>query len=104
MWLQIFKRDQVGDRTDAVDIALMITDGVPTRRISDTQTQADMLRNMGVKVFGLGVTKRVDLDQLTKWTDKLWHIPTFQNLPSVRQAVEDAMCAAQKRQLLFSIT
>ena len=56
--------DQVGNRPDAKDIAIVITDGIPNERIDDTIPSADRLKAQGVTIVTVGVTDLIDENEL----------------------------------------
>ncbi len=58
--------EQRGNRLEAKDIAIVITDGIPNERIRDTIPAADRLKasGQGVTIVSVGVTNQIDENQL----------------------------------------
>ena len=54
----------VGNRPDAKDIAIVITDGIPNERVYDTIPAADRLKAQSVTIVAVGVTDLIDEDEL----------------------------------------
>ena len=60
---QLVFNEQNGDRPNAANIAVLVTDGNENRGF-DAQTEAANLRNSGVTIFTVGITPPVDVEQL----------------------------------------
>ena len=60
---EIFK-SQRGDRINAPNIIILITDGIPNERIDDTTPQAVLLKKTGAYLLIVGVTDAVDDNRL----------------------------------------
>ena len=56
--------NNVGNRPEAKDIAIVITDGIPNERVYDTIPAADRLKAQGVTIVAVGVTDLIDEDEL----------------------------------------
>ena len=56
--------DDVGNRPEATDIAIVITDGIPNDRVPDTIPAADRLKAEGVTIVTVGVTDLIDEAEL----------------------------------------
>jgi len=54
---------QPGDRSNAANIAILITDGVPNERIPDTQPESNLLKSIST-IVAVGITDNVDEDLL----------------------------------------
>lgn len=54
----------VGNRPDAKDIAVVITDGIPNERVFDTIPAADRLKTQDVTIVAVGVTDLIDENEL----------------------------------------
>jgi len=48
-----------GDRPDVANVAILITDGIPTREVDQLPGEVRRLKNSGVKIVGVGVTAAV---------------------------------------------
>lgn len=53
-----------GNRASAPDLAIVITDGVPTLGTDRTDSEAQTLKAAGVEVIAVGITNNVDSDTL----------------------------------------
>lgn len=60
---QVFGR--AGDRPNAPNLAILLTDGVPNEREADTRPQADLLKTIA-KILVVGVTNKID-EQLLRY-------------------------------------
>ena len=49
-----------GDRPDVPNIAIVVTDGVPTLEMNRTQPEADRVKNAGIFIMGVGITNQID--------------------------------------------
>ncbi|OAF70849.1 hypothetical protein A3Q56_01412 [Intoshia linei] len=49
-----------GDRSEADNYLIIITDGVPTKEVEKIQPQLDKLLADGVKIYSIGVTEKID--------------------------------------------
>ena len=56
--------NDVGNRPEAKDIAIVITDGIPNERVGDTIPAADRLKAQGVTIVAVGVTDLIDENEL----------------------------------------
>ena len=48
-----------GDRTDNTNVAILITDGNPTRDVNQLPDEVRLIRSLGIRILGVGVTDRV---------------------------------------------
>jgi len=56
--------NQRGDRSNAPNIVILITDGIPNERITDTQPEANLMKQTGAQLVTVGITDAVDADLL----------------------------------------
>ena len=52
------------DRSDAQNILIVITDGVPTIRPENTIPEADTTKRNNIDIFAVGITRFIDEDTL----------------------------------------
>lgn len=96
---QIFCDGCTGNRPDVRNVAIVITDGLPTRNIDLTIPEGQRLQGVAT-VFSLGVTDSVDPDTLrgiatgdvenTNW----FRTPDFKGLEAVLESLLQVACAA----------
>jgi len=55
---------QAGDRPNVPNVALLITDGIPNERESDTVPQANNVKSRDIEIVVVGITDQIDLDML----------------------------------------
>jgi len=48
-----------GDRPNIRDVAIFITDGVPTREVQQLPAEVERIKDRGIRIIGIGVTDRV---------------------------------------------
>jgi len=48
-----------GDRPDVQDVAILITDGEPTREVDRLPGEVAAIKRRGIRIVGVGVTNRV---------------------------------------------
>lgn len=75
-----------GDRPEATNIAILITDGKPTEREADTVPEANDLKDRGVVIIAIGVTQNVDIDQLKEIAtreDEVYEVNDFADLDAL---------------------
>ena len=48
-----------GDRADVPNVAILITDGEPTREVDQLDEEVARIKNSGVRIVGVGVTNAV---------------------------------------------
>ena len=83
-----------GDRPDAADIAIVITDG---RSSSDPIPSADAARNAGIHIIAIGIGDDVDSDELEGIANKpsednVFTIDGFDQLDGLEEKVYTAIC------------
>ena len=59
---------QTGDRPDATNMAVVITDGIPTRNQAETLPEATNLQNSNVKTIAVGITNFIDVNTLESFS------------------------------------
>ena len=55
---EIFKTAN-GDRSDVPNAIVLITDGNPTREVDRLDDEVRLIKSLGIKIFGVGVTNEV---------------------------------------------
>ena len=55
---------QRGDRGNAPNIIILLTDGIPNERVGESQGEANLVKQTGAQVITIGVTDAVDPDLL----------------------------------------
>jgi len=60
MRTEIFNVDN-GDRKDVRNVAILITDGVPTLEVELLYDEVERIKDSGVRIIGVGVTDEVRL-------------------------------------------
>jgi len=48
-----------GDRSDVPNVAILITDGVPTREVAELPDEVRRIKNSGIRIVTVGVTNKV---------------------------------------------
>ena len=48
-----------GDRSDVPNVAILITDGVPTREVDELPDEVLRIKNSGIRIVTVGVTNQV---------------------------------------------
>ena len=88
-----------GDRPGARNIAIVITDGVSIIEPEQTVPEAEKAQQQGVKVYSIGVTDKVDVNEVRDISspphelNKNYFLATdFSNLDEIVQAIFDATC------------
>merc|ERR1712004_385604 len=88
-----------GDRSDADNIAIILTDGVPNLDIEQTVPDAEALQAAGVTVYAIGVTEAIDeytLKSLSSQPQVLnenyFTASDFTALSGVENAIQSAAC------------
>ena len=56
----------VDRRSDAAQIVILLTDGKPNSRVGDTEPEARRVKDLGIRVVAIGVTKSIDEPQLRR--------------------------------------
>jgi len=58
MRLEIFNRAN-GDRPDVPNVAVLITDRVPTREVDGLEHEVTRIKNDSIRIVGVGITNAV---------------------------------------------
>jgi len=58
MRTEIFNRAN-GDRPDVKDVAILITDGEPTREVDRLPGEVAAIKRRSIRIIGVGVTNKV---------------------------------------------
>jgi len=92
---QLFNADN-GDRADAPNVMIIITDGYPTREVSETLPQAYQTVNEGTTIFTIGIGPQIDMQQLfmiaSNITGHSWTVGDYGHLSDEIYAVLGATC------------
>ena len=48
-----------GDRPDIPNVAILITDGIPTREVPELPAEVKRIKDLGIRIVGVGVTNEV---------------------------------------------
>ncbi|XP_021375374.1 cartilage matrix protein-like [Mizuhopecten yessoensis] len=85
-----------GDRPDAENIAIIVTDGVSNVNSRNTIPEAEMMRNSGIKIYAIGVGL-VETQELTEIASKpiedhLFLADDFSGLNNLHDQVLDSFC------------
>ncbi len=86
---------QRGDRNNVPNLVILITDGVPNDRISDTQPQANLVKQTGAQVVTVGITDAVDVDllrALASAPSDYIASPSFADLSNIVRTLVGASC------------
>lgn len=92
---QIFQVSN-GDRSTVRNLAVVITDGIPTVREGDTIPEAVALKDTGARVVGIGVTLNVDYDQLREVASSsgdVYQLSDFTALDGVLEDIAGIACS-----------
>lgn len=88
-----------GDRSNAQNIVIVITDGIPNLDVDLTIDDAETLRALGTTVFVLGITDAIDENMLQQMSSQpqilnqnYFTVADFTALGSVEVAIQDAAC------------
>jgi len=87
-----------GDRSDAENIVIILTDGLPNLDISRTIPDVRALQARA-KVFAVGVTDLINNEMLSDLSSppgvlnkNYYHVPDFESLSAVAEAIQDQTC------------
>ena len=90
---QMFTRD-AGDRDDAKDYVIILTDGVSADS-NFTQTEAAMLKQLGIEIIAIGIGEGVNNQEVTGMASDGNHaftVSDFSVLPTIREEIKKAAC------------
>lgn len=59
---------EFGDRPNANNVLILMTDGIPTREVDGLMPEVERIKAMGVTIIAVGVTKEVYCFHITKYT------------------------------------
>lgn len=59
MRLEVFNREN-GDRSDVPNVAILITDGIPTREVDRLPGEVAAIKSLDIRIVGVGVTNQVN--------------------------------------------
>jgi len=59
MRLEVFNRE-CGDRSDVPNVAILITDGIPTREVDRLPGEVAAIKSLDIRIVGVGVTNQVN--------------------------------------------
>ncbi len=86
---------QAGDRGNAPNIVILITDGIANERITETQSEANLVKQTGATVVTVGITNAVDADILRALASVPSHYistASFAELTNIVQSLVVAAC------------
>lgn len=89
-----------GDRSDVINVAVLITDGESNADRGLTEAEASHLRSLGVEIFVVGIGKEVSLEELqsvaSQPLDKhLFTVSSFMKLDDIWKEVGASVCNAK---------
>jgi len=58
MRTEVFNRAN-GDRSDVPNVAILITDGIPTREVEQLPGEVASIKSLGIRIVGVGVSNQV---------------------------------------------
>lgn len=84
-------------RTDASKVVILITDGVSTNQ-KKTQEEAALLRSQGVRIFLIGVGRRLNKEGLSLIAslpsdEHVFQVSSFTTLSQILSVVQNRTCA-----------
>ena len=85
-----------GARQGAELVVILMTDGKPNSRVSETEPQADLIKRQGARLIAIGVTNLVDLPQLERVAstrDDVISTPDFASLADKVSDIVGRACA-----------
>ena len=91
--------EEHGERTEATDVAILITDGQSNKDASKTEAEALAAREVGVEFIAIGITDKADKGDLLKVTgevpgedSRVLLVPGFDELVTLVGAVVQHAC------------
>ena len=92
-----------GDRPNAPNIAIIITDGVPTLNADRTLSEAEQVRREGIYMFAVGISSAVDEETLKGLSSNpqqrgrtYFMTPDFRQLTNIRASLVTETCRAPR--------
>ena len=88
-----------GDRSEASNIIVLVTDGKPTREVEGLTREVTQIKDLGTTIIGVGVTNQVDENLMRQLvsapnTENYIYVSDFNLLPSIVQRVTSSSCNA----------
>lgn len=85
-----------GDRPDADNVAILVTDGDSNINYRDTSPAAQDLRDSGAKVIGIGIGLRdfKEINSIASSTQDVYKVRSFSDLAGIKRTVEEGTCRA----------
>lgn len=89
---EVFSTD--GDRDDAENIIVLVTDGHPTYEKDELPDEIEKIRQAGIKVIAIGIGEADEgfLEGLVDSEDYYFYLPDFASLRSMAVLVINAVC------------
>ena len=89
-----------GDRANAPNVAVVITDGASTLNAARTIPNAVQARENGITIIAVGITDLIDVDELRlmssepqKENENWFRTPNFHQLSSMVQSISNSVCS-----------
>lgn len=76
-------------RGGATSLLFLLTDGKPNERVSQTEPEADLMKQTGTRVFTIGVTRSIDEPQLRRIASNPTDVVTSPDFASLSSKVQD---------------
>ena len=92
----VFRTDR-GDRSNVLNIAVLVTDGEANLRTGDTATEAALARDEDIVIIAIGISEEVDiveLESIASSTSLVILIDDFDDLDEDVDEVIDVVCDA----------
>ena len=93
-----------GDRDGVPNIAILITDGQANKRIGEEITVASEAKGKGINIISIGVTDRINIDDLTaiaSSADQVIEVTNFSELGNIVTHVMESSCGVAVGKLTF---
>jgi hypothetical protein len=86
-----------GARNGVPKIAILVTDGAANRNADQTMNEANATKAAGIEVYTVGITSRVDVQQLqniasSPWQTHYFYVSDYNQLNTVMQSLVDNSC------------
>jgi len=94
MRTEVFNRAN-GDRSDVPNVAILITDGIPTREVEQLPGEVASIKSLGIRIVGVGVS-----NQVCSWHPCLFLLATSQLYVTNYESTKNPDGAIDRR-LLF---
>lgn len=94
-------------RPEAIKIIILLTDGKPNERVSDTLIEAQRVKNENVRIIPIGVTNAIDLDLLklvATYPSDVITTPDFASLTSQLANIVTVACRTPPPAVLTTTT